>query len=225
MAVHYTVVEAPVRYGGIYLTTFQWSRRYPFTCSQKKKNWGNYKHGNSAQNITDQINIEAVANDFIKANSTRRLWMIYLILHARFDRHCMRVYLTTEKMVPPPLYILESSTQQNIIILLLNGEVRPRSRPLRISTLIQSFTLVTDHIPLTSLKNLNDFGGWLTRWSLFLQQLDSKVVYIRGSAHTNADCLSRIPTSHLNSLQAVDDYMLHAAQLMIHSCSPLYQSL
>ena len=31
-----------------------------------------------------------------------------------------------------------------------------------------SFTLVTDHNPLTSLKHLNNFDGRLTRWSLLL---------------------------------------------------------
>ena len=36
----------------------------------------------------------------------------------------------------------------------------------------RSFTLVTDHNPLTSLKSLNDFGGQLTHWTIFLQQFD-----------------------------------------------------
>ena len=42
-----------------------------------------------------------------------------------------------------------------------------------------TFTLVTDHHPLPSLKNLNDFGGRLTRCSLFLQQFDFKFQYKR----------------------------------------------
>lgn len=73
----------------------------------------------------------------------------------------------------------------------------------------RSFTLVTDHNPLTSLKNLHDFGGRLTRWSLFLQQFNFTFMYKRGSAHTNADCLSRIPVS---PLPAVDEDTLRAAQ-------------
>jgi len=32
------------------------------------------------------------------------------------------------------------------------------------------FTLVTDHNPLTSLKDLKDTGGRLARWMLYLQQ-------------------------------------------------------
>ena len=55
------------------------------------------------------------------------------------------------------------------------------------------FTLITDHNPLTSLRNLNDFGGRLTRWSLFLQQFDFQFQYRRGTTHTNADSLSRRP--------------------------------
>ena len=52
---------------------------------------------------------------------------------------------------------------------------------------------MTDHHPLTSLKNLNDFGDRLTRWSLFLQQFDFKFQYKRDSTHTNADALFRQP--------------------------------
>ena len=53
--------------------------------------------------------------------------------------------------------------------------------------------LVTDHNPLTPLKSLNDFGGRLTRWTIFLQQFDFRFQYRQGSAHTNADSLSRRP--------------------------------
>lgn len=34
------------------------------------------------------------------------------------------------------------------------------------------FTLITDHNPLTSLKDLKDTGGRLARWILYLQQFD-----------------------------------------------------
>ena len=56
-----------------------------------------------------------------------------------------------------------------------------------------SFTLVTDHDPLTSLKGLKDVGGRLNRWLLFLQQFQYRIVYKPGKGHTNADTLSRIP--------------------------------
>ena len=55
------------------------------------------------------------------------------------------------------------------------------------------FTLVTDHNPLTSLKNLKDFDGRLTRWSLFLQQFNFQFQYKCGASHTNADSLSHCP--------------------------------
>ena len=35
-----------------------------------------------------------------------------------------------------------------------------------------TFKLVTDHNPLTSLRNVKDVGGCLTRWMLYLQQFD-----------------------------------------------------
>ena len=45
-----------------------------------------------------------------------------------------------------------------------------------------SFTLVTDHDPLTSLKGLKDVGGRLNRWLLFLQQFQYRIVYKPGRA-------------------------------------------
>lgn len=57
-----------------------------------------------------------------------------------------------------------------------------------------TFTLVTDHNPLTSLKGLKDVGGRLSRWLLFLQQFQYQIVYKPGKHHTNADTLSRIPS-------------------------------
>ena len=58
-----------------------------------------------------------------------------------------------------------------------------------------SFTLITDHNPLTALKGLKDVGGWLARWMIFLQQFQMKIEYKPGKAHTNADALSRRPLS------------------------------
>ena len=46
-----------------------------------------------------------------------------------------------------------------------------------------SFTLITGHNPLTSLKNLNDFGGCLTRSSFFLH-FDFQFQYKQGTTHS-----------------------------------------
>ena len=58
-----------------------------------------------------------------------------------------------------------------------------------------SFTLITDHNPLTALKGLKDVGGQLARWMIFLQQFQMKIEYKPGKAHTDADALSRTPLS------------------------------
>ena len=69
----------------------------------------------------------------------------------------------------------------------------------------QTFTLFTDHNPLTSLQGLKDTGGRITRWLLFLQQFDMKVLYRPGRNNGNADGLSRRP-------QGMDD----APQPLLH---------
>ena len=57
----------------------------------------------------------------------------------------------------------------------------------------RTFTLITDHNPLTTLTKLRDVGGRLSRWILFLQQFDYTMVYKTGSLNTDADALSRVP--------------------------------
>ena len=58
-----------------------------------------------------------------------------------------------------------------------------------------TFTIVTDHNPLVSLKGLKDTGGRLTRRLMFLQQFKFDVKYKQGSQHINADALSRTPSA------------------------------
>ena len=57
-----------------------------------------------------------------------------------------------------------------------------------------SFTLVTDHNPVTALKGLNDVGGRLARWMMYLQQFQLKIEYKPGKDHNDADELSRRPS-------------------------------
>ena len=46
-----------------------------------------------------------------------------------------------------------------------------------------TFTLVTDHNPLTTLMKLKDVGGRLSRWIMYLQQFDYKFIYKAGKTH------------------------------------------
>ena len=57
----------------------------------------------------------------------------------------------------------------------------------------RKFTLRTDHGSLTWLRNFKEPEGQLARWLERLQELDFEIVHRRGSAHTNADSLSRLP--------------------------------
>ena len=57
----------------------------------------------------------------------------------------------------------------------------------------QKFTLRTDHGSLTWLRNFREPEGQLARWLEQLQGLEFDIVHRRGTAHQNADGLSRLP--------------------------------
>ena len=57
----------------------------------------------------------------------------------------------------------------------------------------RKLVLRTDHGSLTWLRNFREPEGHLARWLERLQELDFDIVHRRGSSHTNADALSRIP--------------------------------
>ena len=59
-----------------------------------------------------------------------------------------------------------------------------------------SFRLVTDHNPLTSLRDIKDVGGRLTRWILYLQQFNFTWEHRAGKHHSNADAMSRLPPTN-----------------------------
>ncbi|GFW75332.1 retrovirus-related Pol polyprotein from transposon 297 [Trichonephila clavipes] len=55
--------------------------------------------------------------------------------------------------------------------------------------------VVSDHDPLTYLTNSAPHSAKLTRWALALQRYNVKVSYRKGTAHGNADALSRLRIS------------------------------
>jgi hypothetical protein len=56
----------------------------------------------------------------------------------------------------------------------------------------RTFTIVTDHRPLTWIFNVKDPTSRLLRWRLKLEKYEYEVIYKKGSNNTNADALSRI---------------------------------
>ena len=59
-----------------------------------------------------------------------------------------------------------------------------------------NFQLVTDHNPLTSLRDIKDVGGRLARWILYLQQFNFTWEHRAGKHHSNADAMSRLPPTN-----------------------------
>jgi len=88
---------------------------------------------------------------------------------------------------------------------------------------------VTDHDPLTSLKDLKDVGGRLTRWMLYLQQFDFSFKHRPGKHHANADTMSRIPPAQQPILpvlyQVTNHDAIKSAQQSDPSLSAIIQAL
>lgn len=59
----------------------------------------------------------------------------------------------------------------------------------------RQFVVVTDHRPLEWLMSTAQLRGKLARWAMRLSEYDFVVRYRKGSAHLNADCLSRDPVN------------------------------
>ncbi|XP_036142126.1 uncharacterized protein LOC118645358 [Monomorium pharaonis] len=59
----------------------------------------------------------------------------------------------------------------------------------------RTFTLITDHQPLTWLHRVKDPTSRLMRWRLKLEEFDYKIVYKKGISNSNADALSRNPVA------------------------------
>jgi hypothetical protein len=59
--------------------------------------------------------------------------------------------------------------------------------------LSRTFTIVTDHKPLTWMFNVKDPSSRLLRWRLLLEKYDYTVEYKAGKRNVNADALSRNP--------------------------------
>ena len=62
----------------------------------------------------------------------------------------------------------------------------------------RSFTIYTDHEPLTKELKLTDATGRVTRQRLYLEQFDFKLIYKKGKQNVVADGLSRIPRIESN---------------------------
>ncbi len=69
------------------------------------------------------------------------------------------------------------------------------------------FKILTDHKPLLNLKNAavnNDPTGRRARWILEMDVYDFTILYREGKLHSNADSLSRDPSSPVTETKAVE---------------------
>ena len=57
----------------------------------------------------------------------------------------------------------------------------------------RTFTIVTDHKPLTWMFNVKDLSPRLLRWRLLLEEFHYTIEYKAGKKNVNADALSRNP--------------------------------
>lgn len=63
----------------------------------------------------------------------------------------------------------------------------------------RKFKIITDHKPLTWLFNCKDPGSRLVRWRLKISEYDYEIIYKSGQQNSNADALSRIKISNVDT--------------------------
>lgn len=76
-------------------------------------------------------------------------------------------------------------------------------------------TIVTDHKALSFLQSCRLLNARLTRWVLYLQEYDLRVVHCKGSENIVADALSRAPLG--NFVELPEDSEVHVTKLSEHS--------
>ena len=84
--------------------------------------------------------------------------------------------------------------------------------PQEIPLLGKSFRLYMDHAPLQWFAE-QKLEGMLFCWALAMQEYSFKIVYRKGSANTNADALSRLPSIQCALTVSLPQQELLQAQL------------
>ena len=87
------------------------------------------------------------------------------------------------------------------------------------------FKLRTDHGSLTWLQQFKNPEGQLARWLERLQEFDFDIVHRKGSQHTNADSLSRLPCHQCGrNSHTIAPMIDHASQQPISAISTFLQN-
>ena len=69
----------------------------------------------------------------------------------------------------------------------------------------RKFIVVTDHKPLIWLFRVKDPGSRLLKWRIKLEEFDFEIIYKSGKMNTNADALSRFPTTTINLIETTEN--------------------
>lgn len=86
-----------------------------------------------------------------------------------------------------------------------------------------TFSVITDHQSLPWLLKQKEPKSRLARWILFLQGFKFKIIYKKGTAHSNADAVSRTPIA-INAIDCDQSYkpnMIRQLQLQDKDLHPL----
>jgi len=89
----------------------------------------------------------------------------------------------------------------------------------------RSFILITDHQPLTTIlgpkKGIPSLAAArLQRWALLLSAYQYTIQYKTSQAHSNADCLSRLPLPATNSQSSKEDSIFNVCQVQASCLIP-----
>ncbi|XP_023028732.2 retrovirus-related Pol polyprotein from transposon 17.6 [Leptinotarsa decemlineata] len=95
----------------------------------------------------------------------------------------------------------------------------------RVFVLGRQLTIITDHRALSFIRSCRLLNSRLTRWILYFQEYDLKVVYCKGTDNIIADTISRFPVKREEEIEIPESVNIEIAEIEIKTIKEKFKNL